>query len=97
MVPGEGNGAVLMEEEVLVTDGPAVFAPGMVEAEDLARLSGFELRHKGRVLGIASLSPVPTAVLNAEGGFKPPADFAWSNAADDELSERLTRLMKGLQ
>ena len=95
MVPGETHPSLLMEQDVLVTDGPAVFAPGMVEVADLARVSGFELRHKGRVLGIASLSPVPTAALNAEGGFKAPADFTWSNAADDELSERLARLMNG--
>jgi hypothetical protein len=33
--------------------------------------------------------------LTAEGGFKPTPDFAWSSAADDELSERLNRLMNG--
>jgi hypothetical protein len=84
-----------MEHDVLVTDGPAVFAPGILEPADLTRVTGFELRHKGKVLGVASLSPVPTAALNAEGGFKPPPDFTWSNAAEDELSERLGRLMGG--
>ena len=85
----------VMEQDVLVTDGPAVFAPGLLDAADLARVSGFELRHKGRVLGVASLSPVPTAALTAEGGFKPPPEFPWSVAADDELSDRLGRLMGG--
>jgi hypothetical protein len=94
-VPGESRPPLLLEQEVIVTDGPAVFAPGMLEVADLARVTGFELRHKGRVLGAISLSPVPTAALNAEGGFKPPPDFAWSTAADDELSERLGRLMGG--
>lgn len=94
-VPGESRPPLLLEQEVIVTDGPTVFAPGMLEAADLARVTGFELRHKGRVLGAVSLSPVPTAAVNAEGGFKPPPDFAWSSAADDELSERLGRLMGG--
>jgi hypothetical protein len=94
-VPGEARPALLMENDVLVTDGPAVFAPGLMDAADLARVSGFELKHKGRVLGVASLSPVPTAALTAEGGFKPPPDFGWSGAAEDELSDRLGRLMGG--
>ncbi|HEY3787374.1 MAG TPA: hypothetical protein VGL71_00910 [Urbifossiella sp.] len=85
----------LMEQEVLVTDGPTMFAPGFLEAGDVIRIGGFELRHKDRLLGVASLSPVPAATLTAEGGFKPTPDFAWSSAADDELSERLNRLMNG--
>lgn len=95
MAPGDSRPPLLMEQEVLVTDGPTVFAPGMLEVADLGRVSGFELRHKGRLLGVASLSPVPSAALTAEGGFKPPPDFGWSTAADDELSERLNRLMGG--
>jgi hypothetical protein len=95
VVSGDARPPLLMEQEVLVTDGPTVFAPGMLEVADLGRVSGFELRHKGRVLGVASLSPVPTATLNSEGGFKPPPDFAWSNSAEDELGERLLRLMNG--
>lgn len=85
----------LAEADVLVTDGPAVFAPGLVAAADLPGLTGFELRHLGRVLGTASLSPVPAAAVTAEGGFKPPPDFAWTPAADDELTDRLARLMGG--
>jgi hypothetical protein len=95
-VAGAGQGRVLaMEQETMITDGPTLFAPGMVDAADLDRVSGFELRHKGRLLGVASLSPVPSASLTAEGGFKPTPDFAWSSAADDELNERLNRLMNG--
>lgn len=95
IVSGDAKSALLMEQDVLVTDGPTVFAPGMIEVADLGRVSGFELRHKSRLLGTASLSPVPTAVLNSEGGFKPPPEFSWTNTADDELSERLARLMNG--
>ena len=86
---------LVLEQDVLVTDGPAVFVPGLVDAADLGRVTGFELRHKGRLLGVASLSPVPAAAVTSEGGFKPPPDFAWTSAADDELGDRLTRLMGG--
>ena len=92
---GEGGPSPMMAQDVLVTDGPVVFAPGVVEAELLAGITSFELRHKGKLLGVASLSPVPIAGLTAEGGFKPPPDFAWSSVAEDELSERLARLMGG--
>lgn len=94
-VPGESKPPLLMEQDVLVTDGPAVFAPGLLDAADTARVGGFELRHKGRVLGAASLRPVPSAALTAEGGFKPPPDFTWTPTADDELAERLSRLTGG--
>jgi hypothetical protein len=90
---GEGGPAPLTGADTLVTDGPTVFMPGVVEAEALSRVSAFELRHHGKLLGVASLSPVPLASLTAEGGFKPPPDFAWSSVAEDELSERLARLM----
>jgi hypothetical protein len=82
------------EAPVLVTDGPTVFAPGLLDAADLAGVGGFELRHKGTVLGVVSMNPVPTAAFTSEGGFKPPAEFAWTPTADEELTDRLTRLMK---
>jgi hypothetical protein len=94
-IAGGSQSTLLLEQEILVTDGPTVFAPGMLDAADLTRATGFELRHKGRVLGIASLSPVPAATLNSEGGFKPPPEFVWSNVAEDELTDRLSRLMGG--
>ena len=94
-VPGESRPPLLMEQDVLVTDGPTVFAPGLLETADSTRVGGFELRHKGRVLGTASLRPVPAAALTAEGGYKPPPEFNWTPTADDELAERLARLMGG--
>jgi hypothetical protein len=90
--PGDPRPALLVDQEVLVTDAPTVFAPGLLGTADLARVGGFELRLNGRVLGSASLSPVPPATLTAEGGFKPPPDFTWTAAAEDELQERLGRL-----
>lgn len=80
---------------VLLTDGPSLVAPGLVNLSDVPGLTGFELHHKGHLLGQLSLSPVPAASVNAEGGFKPPPDFAWGPAADDELTDRLNKLMGG--
>jgi hypothetical protein len=80
------------ETETVVTDAPRVFVPALFDAAQLAHVSGFELRLNGRLLGVASLRPVPAAAINGEGGFIPPPDFAWSPAADDELTDRLKRL-----
>ena len=91
-VPGGVQSPLLLEHDVLVTDAPVVFAPGLLGAAELGRVGGFELRLNGRVLGTASLSPVPPAALTAEGGFKPPPDFTWTAAAEEELQERLGRL-----
>ena len=92
VTPGETSSPQLLEEEVLVTDAPAVFAPGLFPVTDFARVGGFELRLNGRVLGMVSLSPVPPATITAEGGFKPPPDFTWTVAAEEELLDRLGRL-----
>jgi hypothetical protein len=89
------EGVALLEERVLVTDGPTLFAPGTLEVAELGKLAGFELRHGGVALGTLSLCPVPTAVFTSEGGFKPPSDFAWSGAAEEELTDRLNRLLGG--
>ncbi|MBA4187246.1 MAG: hypothetical protein C0467_04425 [Planctomycetaceae bacterium] len=92
VLPGVAPAAQLLEELVLITDAPTVFAPGLVESADLTRISAFELRLNGRVLGTVALSPVPHATLTAEGGFKPPQDFDWSAAAEDNLLKRLGQL-----
>lgn len=79
---------------LLVTDGPAIFAPGLFDAADLAHRTGFDLRTAAHTLGTLSLHPVPTAAFDAEGGFQPPPDFAWTPTAEDELAERLAKLME---
>jgi hypothetical protein len=94
-VPGAVQPPLLLEQSLLVTDGPSLFAPGTVDAADLQQVTTFELRQKGEVLGVLSLCPVPTANFTSEGGFKSPTDFAWTATADEELSERLSKLMDG--
>jgi hypothetical protein len=94
-VPGAVRPPLLVEEELLVTDGPTMFAPGTVDAADLDHVNAFELRTKGNSLGTLPLSPAPAALFSAEGGFRTTFDFPWSNAAEDELADRLGRLVDG--
>jgi hypothetical protein len=94
-VPGALQPPLLMEQEALITDGPTEFAPGTVDVADVAQISAFELWLKGQPLGALSLCPAPTASFTAEGGFKPPHDYSWSAAAEEELSDRLSRLLEG--
>lgn len=92
-VPGLDRSPTVLDQSVLITDGPTPVAPGLLPMAELKHASAFELRVKGRVLGVLPLSPVPTATFTAEGGYKPPPEFTWSASAEDELSERLARLM----
>jgi hypothetical protein len=94
-VPGAVQPPVLQEQEVLITDGPTPVVPGTADAADLHQVSAFELCVRGKVLHTLSLCPAPTAAFNSEGGFKAPADFTWSSAADEELNERLSKLIEG--
>jgi hypothetical protein len=90
---GAGQGPAL-DQEVLITDGPTRFAPGTLDSTDLTQTSGFELRLQETVLGVLSLSPAPSASFTSEGGFKPACDFSWSSTAEEELNERLGRLLE---
>jgi hypothetical protein len=94
-VVGGVQAPILLEQEVLITDGPSPFAPGTVDAADLAQMSGFDLRLGARSLGVLPLASAPTASFTSEGGFKAPGEFTWSAAADELLSEKLARLMEG--
>src|SRR5438067_12483919 len=84
---------LLVEEEVLITDGPTMFAPGTVDMSHLGQVNAFELRSKAWILSVLSLSTAPVAAFTSEGGLKAPHDFPWSPAAEAELTDRLTRLL----
>jgi hypothetical protein len=84
----------LPEQEVLITDGPTMVVPGTISSADMTQVSAFELTIKGEPLGLLPLSPIPIAGFTNEGGFKPPGDFSWSIAAEEELNDRLTRLLE---
>jgi hypothetical protein len=94
-VSGAVQNPLLLEQETLITDGRVMVAPGTLDAADLAEVAGFELSVHGRSLGFVSLCPAPTAAFTSEGGFAPPPEFAWSPAAEEEMLERLNRLMDG--
>jgi hypothetical protein len=94
-VPGAINPPLLLEQDVLITDGPTMVAPGTLDAADLQQVSGFELSLRGQSLGVLSLCPAPTATFTNEGGFKPHHDYTWSAAAEEEMNERLNRLLEG--
>jgi hypothetical protein len=94
MASGAAPASSALEQDLLVTDGPTRFAPGSLSAADLAQVTGFELRLQDTLLGSLSLAPAPTASFTSEGGFKPASDFIWSPTAEDELNERLARLLE---
>jgi hypothetical protein len=94
-VAGAVQPPLLLEQQVLITDGPSMVAPGTLDPADLHQVSGFELSVRGQSLGVLALAPAPSASFTSEGGFKPPSDFNWSPAAEEEMNERLNRLLDG--
>lgn len=84
----------LLDQEILVTDGPTWFVPGTVPHGELGDASGFELRCNRNLLSTVSLSPAPVATFTCEGGFKPAEEFAWTPTAEEELNERLAKLLE---
>jgi hypothetical protein len=95
VVPGAVQPPLLLEQEVLITDGPAMVAPGTLDAGDLTQVSGFELRVAGRSLGLLPLCPVPAATFTSEGGFQSAPEYTWTSAAEEEMNDRLNRLLEG--
>jgi hypothetical protein len=93
-VPGAVKPPPLLDQQVLITDGPTMVAPGTLDAGDLQQVTGFELSVRGQSLGTLSLCPAPSASFTAEGGFKPVHEFNWTAAAEEEMNERLNRLLE---
>jgi hypothetical protein len=94
-VSGAVQAPLLVEQEVLVTDGPSPFVPGTLEAVELEQVSGFELRLQGKSLGMLPMTPAPTCKFTSEGGFQPAPTFSWTSAAEEQLNERLRKLIEG--
>jgi hypothetical protein len=80
-------------EDALVTDGPTPIVLGAVSAPALGNLKHFTLGTGDTILGNLPLVPAPKAEFNAEGGFAPLDDFLWSAAAEEQLNERLGKLL----
>ena len=94
-ITGAVKPPVLFEQEVLVSDGPTMVAPGTLDRTELRQVNAFELRVGGHMLGVLSLCPAPAAIFNGEGAFKTPQEYTWSPAAEEEMNERLNRLLEG--
>jgi hypothetical protein len=87
-----GAPTVLWEDKMLITDGPMRVAPFVIDRTALGGWSGFELRTQEDSIAMLSTSPIPSATFTGEASFRPPGDYAWTPAADDELNDRLNRL-----
>ncbi len=95
LLPRGERGRVLLEQEVLLRGGPTPVTPGLVDAAELVRMVALEMSAGDRVLGTIPLRPVPTATFTSEGGFQSPPEYGWSVAAEEEMLERLNRLIEG--
>jgi hypothetical protein len=92
LLPGRVPWPSALDQEILITDGPTMVAPGTWDADALKHFHAFELLCQGQSLGTLPLNPAPAATFTAEGGFQQPPEFSWSLTADAELSERLDHL-----
>jgi hypothetical protein len=92
---GSAPPRALPEQSVLITDGPTLVPPSLLDAKELSQFAVFELRCREIVLGALSLRPSPTANFTPEGGFTAPPEFAWTPTAEDELTDRLGKLIDG--
>jgi hypothetical protein len=90
---GAGEPILLQEQEVLVSDGPVPFISGTLEVDELDKVKHFDLCCGRTILGTLPLSPVPTAAFTQEGGFVAPDTFEWTGAAEEQLQQRLGRLL----
>lgn len=91
---GNSPSPVLLDQDVLISDGLSVVAPGTLDQADRQDLIGFDLSLGNRSLCVLALTPAPAAAFNSEGGFRPAPVYSWSPAADEELNERLGRLLE---
>jgi hypothetical protein len=89
---GPGRSITMFDDRFLLTDGPNLIAPGLIDVARSTNVVAFELSLAGRPAAVLPTVPAPSAAFNTEGGFTPPDDYTWSPAAEDELNERLSKL-----
>jgi hypothetical protein len=83
----------VLRQEVLVSDGPTLFVPPPRNAEDFEQVASFDLYVRGELLGSVAGCRRPVMKFTTEGGFREPADFDWAPVTEQELADRLRRLM----
>ncbi len=82
-----------IEESLIITDGPTPVLLGSVAANELGRIKHFTLATGDTNLGNLALLPAPPADFTSEGGFVPMDDYLWTPAAEEQLGERLGKLL----
>ena len=91
----DGEPLTISQDEIVVTDGPTPILPATMAANEVRRIKQFVLASSEGTLGVLPLVPAPAAVLTSEGGFAPLDEFLWSPAAEEQLNERLGKLLDG--
>jgi hypothetical protein len=83
----------VQRQEVLVGDGPSLFVPPLLSADEFEQVASFDLYAGGERLGSVAGCRRPVMKFTSEGGFREPADFDWTPVTEQELADRLRRLM----
>lgn len=83
----------LLEQELLVTDGPARLMPPAIAAADFHQVAGFDMLFQGKLLGTLAGACGPAIRFTSEGGFESRAGLGAALISDQELADRLARLM----
>ncbi len=79
---------------LLVAGTPTAVLPPALTPEVFLGVEAFELRCRGRGLGTLEAGVRrPAAQFTSEGGFHGTEEFAWSAAAEQELAQRLEKLL----
>jgi hypothetical protein len=94
-----GRRPLVYRQEMLLTDRPSLCIPSLEKADgplltDFEQIRSFELLSKGRILGTLPVSPTPVAAFTGEGGFRAATDFDWTPFTEEELLDRLEKLME---
>jgi hypothetical protein len=84
-----------IEKDVLVTDGIRAVGPAWLSPHEIADVKQFTLSSGDAILGNLPLEAAPSVDFTAEGGFAPLDDFLWSPAAEEQLNDRLGKLLDG--
>lgn len=85
---------LLCKDEMLVTDRASRYLPNLTAIADFQQIRAFELYSKGQLLGTLLVTPTPAAKFTSEGGFHAAADFDWTPFTEEELLDRLEKLME---
>lgn len=84
---------LFFDPEALVTDLPSPVQPPLLDVDRFRQAEAFDLVGAGQALGSLTAHPRPAATFTSEGGFRLTSDVDWSPVADEELADRLARLM----